>query len=58
MDLSPVKVYGGEGDLWATQLTVNDIQDPTFGVLLRFQSHPHWPHKDSAMLDAVELQIY
>jgi len=58
MDLSPVKIYGGETDLWSTQLAVGDLQDPTFGVLLRFQSHPHWPHKDSAILDVVELQIY
>jgi hypothetical protein len=58
MDLSPIKIYGGEGDLWNTELTVSDLRDPGFGVLLRFQSHPHWPHKDSAILDRVELQIY
>jgi hypothetical protein len=58
MDLSPQKIYGGEGDLWDAGLTPADLQDPSFGVLLRFQSHPHWPHKDSAMLDSVELQIY
>ena len=58
MDLSPQKIYGGETDLWDAGLTPDDLQDPGFGVLLRFQSHPHWPHKDSAILDLVELQIY
>lgn len=57
-DLSPAKIYGNKTDLWETQLTNVDIQDPTFGVLIRLQSHPHWPHKDSAFLSSVELRIY
>jgi len=58
LDLSPIKIYGGETDLWDAQLRASDLQDPEFGVLLRFQSHPHWPHKDSARLVRVELQLY
>jgi hypothetical protein len=58
MDLSPQKIYGGETDLWETQLTAMDLRDPTFGVLIRLQSHPHWPHKDSAFLSSVELRIH
>jgi hypothetical protein len=57
-DLSPKKIYGSMTDLWETQLTKIDIQNPTFGVLIRLQSHPHWPHKDSAFLSSVELRIY
>ena len=58
LDLSPIKIYGNDTDLWNTQLTVADLQNPTFGVVIRFQSHPHWPHKDSAFLDSVEVRIY
>jgi hypothetical protein len=58
MDLSPQKIYGGETDLWETQTTSVDLRDPTFGVLIRFQSHPHWPHKDPALLSSVELRIH
>jgi hypothetical protein len=58
LDLSPQKIYGNDTDLWNTQLTIADIMDPTFGVLVRLQSHPHYPHKDSAFLDCVEVQIY
>ena len=58
LDLSPQKIYGTDTDLWNTQLTLSNIQDPTFGVVIRFQSHPRWPHKDSAFLDSVELRIY
>lgn len=58
LDLNPKKVYGNDTDLWNTDLTIADIQDPSFGVLVRLQSHRHYPHKDSAFLDSVELQIY
>jgi hypothetical protein len=57
-DLSPQKIYGGETELWGTGLTADSINDPTFGVLLRFQSHPHWPHKDTAFLYSVEVRIH
>jgi hypothetical protein len=58
--LLPTTVYGGDVASWALDDTVSlaMIQDPSFGVLVRFMAHPRWPHKDSAMLDAVELQIY
>lgn len=58
LDLSPQKIYGGETDIWGTELTIDNLQDPSFGILVRFQSHPHWPHKDSAFLDGLELKIY
>ena len=58
LTLEPIKIYGGDTDLWATQsLTASDLQDPDFGIVLRFQSHPHWPHRDAAAIDTVELQI-
>ena len=58
LDLNPKKIYGNDSDLWNTQLTIAEIQDPSFGVLIRLQSHKHYPHKDSAFLDSVEVQIY
>jgi hypothetical protein len=58
LDLNPKKVYGNDTDLWDTQLSIDNIQDPSFGVIVRLQSHKHYPHKDSAYLDSVEVQIY
>lgn len=58
LTLDPIKVYGGEDLLWNTNLTLADIQDPSFGIVLRFQSHPNWPHKSSPLIDAVELRIH
>ena len=56
--LNPVNTYGGENNNWNTNLSIADIQNPTFGVLLRFRSHPSWPHKSSALVDAVEIRIH
>lgn len=55
----PVKKYGGENDLWGlNDLSVNSILNLNFGVIVRLQSHPMWPHKDSAIIDLVELRIH
>jgi hypothetical protein len=58
LDLDPTKIYGGEDTIWNSNLTLANIQDPLFGVVLRFQSHPRWPHKSSPLIDAVELRIH
>lgn len=58
LDLNPLKVYGGEANLWDTNLTIVDVTDPSFGVILRFKSHPQWPHRTGAFIDAVELRIH
>lgn len=58
LDLLPVKIFGGENSLWNSTLSINDILNPTFGIALRFQSHPRWPHKSSPFIDAVELRIH
>lgn len=58
LNLDPIKIYGGENILWDTSLTISDISQPSFGIILRFQSHPRWPHKCSPLIDTVELRIH
>lgn len=58
LDLNPIKIYGGTDNIWNTNLTTAGILNSTFGVVIRFQSHPRWPHKSSMMLDSVELRIH
>ena len=58
LDLSPTKVYGSPVDLWNTNLQVSNVADSTFGVIMRFKSHPQWPHKSSALIDAIEIRIH
>jgi len=57
--IAPQKIYGGTDLLWSTQnLSLADIQNETFGIVIRFQAHPHWPHKDPVLVDAVEIRIH
>lgn len=57
--LAPKKTYGGETDMWGMEnLSRADLQNSSFGITIRFQSHPHWPHSDGAAVDSVELRIY
>ena len=56
--LNPVTIYGGETDNWHAELSATTLQNPTFGVVIRFKSHPHWPHKTGASVDGVEIRIH
>jgi len=58
IDLAPIKMYGGSDDLWGAQLTKEMVEDNSFGVLLRFQSHPAWPHREYAKIDYTRLRFY
>jgi hypothetical protein len=55
MDLE--SVYGGASSTWGTELTRDIVQDPSFGIVVRYKSHPAWPHKTSPILYSVQLQI-
>jgi hypothetical protein len=50
--------YGGPEDLWGAEITPEMIQDPEFGVILKFQSHPYYPHSSSMLINSVLLTIY
>lgn len=58
LNLDLIKIYGSGTDNWNTNLTMSDIQNSSFGVAIRFQSHPNWPHRSSPLIDAVELRIH
>jgi len=51
--LEPITFYSGSID----GINLSMLEDPSFGVVLRFQSHPYWPHKTAPGIDCVELQI-
>lgn len=57
--LEPITIYGGSISNFEfnSGIDLSMVQDSTFGVLLRFQSHPMWPHKTAPGIDCVELQI-
>lgn len=56
--VNPLTTYGSPSNLWGSSLNINNVTDSSFGVVLRFQSHPRWPHKNSAMIDTVQIRLY
>jgi hypothetical protein len=58
LSVDPIKTYGGPTNLWGLKSLSNNDINSSFGVLIRFQSHPHYPHKDGANIYSVELVIY
>ena len=57
--VAPITHYGSTTSTWAaTNLLAVDLLNSTFGVDIRFKSHPHWPHRDAASIDAIEMRIY
>lgn len=57
-EILPNKIYGDPLDNWGVALTKEKLMDKSFGVILRFKSHPKWPHNDPMFINAVELRIY
>jgi hypothetical protein len=49
-------IYGGPENLWGTQLSNEDIMDPTFGIVISFKSNTTYPHSDLAYVDQVALR--
>lgn len=50
--------YGGAGTLWGAEITSEILSDPSFGVILKFQSHPYYPHSSGMTIESVVLTIY
>jgi len=51
-------VYGSPTDTWGVELTQEMLQDPSFGVILKFQAHPYFPHRSNMILERVSLTVY
>jgi len=50
--------YNGDLKQWGvTDLTTMMVQDPSFGIVVRYKGHPAWPHRTAPILYAVGLQI-
>jgi len=56
--LDQQKIFGSSTDNWSTELTKSMVIDTSFGVGVRFQSHPNWPHKDSPLINYIKLRVW
>lgn len=57
-DLSPNKFYGGSTDVWGLTPTSALLTNSTFGIAVRFQSHPSWPHNEYPRIDYIRIRIH
>jgi len=58
MEISDQKMFGNSSDLWGYQLTNEILSDSNFGVLLRFKSHPSWPHKATPNVTHIQIRAW
>lgn len=58
-DLSEDKLYGSPTDLWGMPVFERSmLLMPNFGILLRFQSHPNWPHRCPIGISSVSVRVW
>ena len=58
LTLDNFATYGSSTDNWGVDLTPEMLQDPSFGVRLKFQAHPYYPHSSGMFIDSVALTVY
>jgi hypothetical protein len=57
-DLSNIKTYGGNGMFWGLpSLDVASV-DENFGLILRYQSHPHWCHQSTPNMNHIQMRFW
>lgn len=52
------KIYGSETDMWELTIDPINIATSDFGVGIRYQSHPSWPHRESPRLDYIRMRVW
>lgn len=58
-ELDMIKTYGGSSNLWGLEsLDLSTLQRPDFGILLRFQSHPFWPHRSQMLINSAAIRVW
>lgn len=58
LELDMIKLYGTSPADWGLEsFDREQITSPEFGVLLRFQSHPFWPHRSTMYINSVAVRL-
>ena len=56
-NIQDLKIFGSNSSLWGTNLTIDNINDPTFGIVVAFRSHVSIPHRDLIYVDQIAMRI-
>ena len=58
-EVLPTITYGGNTDIWAIDNVSKEmLENPSFGIMMRFKAHPDWPHQTNVQIDSVEMRIH
>lgn len=55
--INDYNIYGGNSDMWGTELTAYDVSTDTFGVVISFQSNDIIPHRDLVYVDQLAVRV-
>ena len=50
--------YGGPGDLWGLESFDTSVIYQDFGVVLRYQTHPRYPHVTTPNMQHVQMRLW
>jgi len=56
--IDDIKIYGSETSKWGLELTSEQFTDPEFGLVLRYQPHPSFPHSTTPYLQHVQMRVW
>lgn len=57
--IADLKVYGSETELWGLETITHEmLNDPEFGIVLRYQSHPTIPHKTAVYMNHIQMRVW
>jgi hypothetical protein len=57
-DLSNAKTIIGDVEYWGiSEFSSEILRDNSFGIGIRFQSHPSWPHSDSPLINYIRIRV-
>jgi hypothetical protein len=56
--LDNLQTYGGANSLWGLESISPNILDEEFGLVLRYQSHPNWPHQTTPNMEHVQIRVW
>jgi len=57
--IQDIKTYGNQTARWGVEnLTPELVDDPEFGIVLRYQSHPTTPHQTAPYMEHVQMRVW
>lgn len=57
-NLANQQLYGSANSLWGLETLDAVLLDQNFGLVLRYQTHPSWPHQTTPNMEHVQIRVW